>query len=151
MNGSRAICHFQLAKLRVVAVVAPAVVAPSVQTLWGSSISWYQLGKKCTFSLILYLLPWIWYQNEVFNMVYEFETFKFKYLPVTLTFYTDLLYVVLFPIRLCTKHVKSTRKLIYSITFLFLVLSLWKFTFSERKFDSEFKYAIGFAVGGNVL
>ena len=33
------LCHFQLAKLRVVAVVAPAVVAPSVQTLWGSSIS----------------------------------------------------------------------------------------------------------------
>ena len=23
-------------------------------------------------------------------MVYEFETFKFKYLPITLTFYTDL-------------------------------------------------------------
>ena len=34
-----------------------AVVAPSVQTLWGSSISWCQLTKKCTFSLILYLLP----------------------------------------------------------------------------------------------
>ena len=42
-------------------------------------------------------------------------------------------------------------ELIYSITFLFLALSLWKFTFSERKFDREFKYGIGFAVGDNVL
>ena len=42
-------CHFQLAKLRVVAVVALVVVAPSVQTLWGISISWYQLTKKCIF------------------------------------------------------------------------------------------------------
>ena len=50
-----------------------------------------------------------------------------------------------------TKHDKSARKLIYSITFLFLALSLWKLTFSESKFDREFKYAIGFAVGGNVL
>ena len=30
------------------------------------------------------------YQNEVFNMVYEFETVKFKHLPIILTFYTDL-------------------------------------------------------------
>ena len=60
------------------------------------------------------------------------------------------LQIVLFLIRLCTKHDKSARKQIYSITFLFLALSFWKFTFSERKFDREFKYAIGFAVGGNV-
>ena len=83
------LCHFQLAKLGVVAVVAQAVVAPSEQTLWGISSSWYQLTKKCTFSLILNLLPWIWYQNEVLNMVYEYETVKFKHLPITLTFYTD--------------------------------------------------------------
>ena len=73
-----------------------------------------------------------------------------------LTYYLDILHwfalqIVLFPIRLCTKHVKSARKLINNITFLFLALSLWKFTFSERRFDREFKYAIGFAVGGNVL
>ena len=79
------LCHFQLAKLGVVAVVAQAVVAPSV----GNFKFLISIDKKCTFSLILNLLSWIWYQNEVLNMVYEYETVKFKHLPITLTFYTD--------------------------------------------------------------
>ena len=43
---------------------------------WESSISWYQLTKKCTLSLILYLLPWIQYQNEVFNIGLWFMSLK---------------------------------------------------------------------------
>ena len=207
--------------------MAHVVVAHSVQTLWGSSISWYQFTKKCTFSLILYLLPWFWYHNEVskmpggplvfqvgyhprkrtfkihpkqvflryencpkirvfacvflnlsvmsipkfvnmikniplfpilhvlaplndvrayivwswkttlitwiflrgwyptsdtsaprVKMVYEFETVKFNHLPIVLIFYTDFsLQIVLFPIQLCTKLVKSAWKL--KLFFLF--------------------------------
>ena len=40
------LCHFQQAKVRVAVVVAHVIVAHSVQTLWGSSISSYQLTKK---------------------------------------------------------------------------------------------------------
>ena len=125
------LCYFQQAKVRVAVVVAHVVMVHSVQTLWGSSISWYQLTKKCTFLLILYLLPWIWYQNEEFNMVYEFETVEFyefetvefnhlgptHYLDTlnwfALQIYSTLSYMALY--RTC----QNARKLIYSITFFF--------------------------------
>ena len=55
------LCHFQLAKLKVVAVVALAVVVPSVQTLCTNSMGNFNflisIDKKVPFSLILYLLP----------------------------------------------------------------------------------------------
>ena len=84
-------------------------------------------------------------------MVYEFEPVKFNHLPIILTFYTDLhskytlSYMAVYkPCQKCSET---------NIQHNFFVFSpiLVKVTFSERKFDREFKYAIGFAVGGNVL
>ena len=56
------LCHFQLAKLRVVAVVAPAVVAPSEQLYMGKLNFLISIDKKVhifinSLPIALHLVP----------------------------------------------------------------------------------------------